>query len=184
MSQLSDAEYGALRETIRSRGGARPLAFLLGFSVWAAVLAGVLIWLPAPMASVIPLLILLATFEVVRSLHLGVERIGRYLQVFYEESARAGPPAGTPAWEHTAMMFGPTVPGAGVHPFFLALFLLADLVNVLAVVLPGPIMVEWTTLAVPHIAFAIWMIYCDRGMRKQRATELARYRAIRKELAQ
>jgi hypothetical protein len=183
MSRLPDAEYDALRQTIRSRGGTRPLAFLLGFSTWAVVLAGVLAWLPNPMASVIPLLVLLATFEVVRSLHLGVERIGRYLQVFYEEGASGSAPTATPAWEHTAMIFGPSVPGAGVHPFFLPLFLLAGLANFLAVVFPGPIMIEVATLAVPHVAFVIWMIYCDRGMRKQRATELARYRALRQELA-
>ena len=34
------------------------------------------------------------------------------------------------------------------------------------------------TLAVPHVAFVVWMLYCDRAMRKQRATELARYRAL------
>jgi hypothetical protein len=179
MNDAAGREYAALRETIRSRGGARPLAFLSGLIAWAAVLIGVLTWLPSPLASVVPLLVLLATFEVVRSLHLGVERIGRYIQVFFEENPSSSGTTTAPAWEHTAMAFGPSVPGAGVHPYFLPVFLMATIVNFLAVVFPGPVMVELVTLAVPHVAFAIWLIYCDIGMRKQRGTELARFRALR-----
>jgi hypothetical protein len=131
--------------------------------------------------AVVPLLVLLATFEVTRALHLGIERIGRYLQAFYEEDAGAEAPLTKPAWERTAMMFGPTLPGAGGHPFFLAVFLLATFVNFLAVVLPAPMLVEMVTLAAPHVAFIVWMLYCDRGMRRQRTTELARYRALKKD---
>ena len=146
-----------------------------GLGSWAVVLAAVLVWLPVPLAATLPLLMLAGTFEAVRVLHLGVERIGRYLQVFYEESAGAGPPA----WERTAMDFGPSLPGAGGHPFFLPLFAMATVVNGLAVILPGPILVEAITLAVPHLAFVLWMLYCDRGMRRQRASDLARYREMK-----
>ena len=53
------------------------------------------------------LLLLVATFEAVRTLHLGVERIGRYLQVFHEPE----PPApGDARWEHVAMALGPGSP--------------------------------------------------------------------------
>ncbi len=179
MDDVASREYAALRETIRSRGGARPIAFLLGLIGWAAVLAGVLAWVATPIASVVPLLILLATFEVVRSLHLGVERIGRYIQVFFEEVPSGIAPTAPPAWEHTAMAFGPSLPGAGVHPYFLAVFFMATAVNFLAVLFPSPVLVELSTLAVPHVAFAIWLIRCDVAMRKQRATELARFRALR-----
>jgi hypothetical protein len=179
MADVAEHEYAALRETIRARGGVRPIAFLVGVGVWAATLLGVLAWLGQPLASVIPLLVLLATFEVVRSLHLGVERIGRYIQVFFEETEGGLAGMRPPAWERTAMAFGPSVPGAGVHPYFAAVFLLATVVNFLAVLLPGPVPVELATLAVPHLAFAVWLAYCDRGMRKQRATELARFRALR-----
>jgi hypothetical protein len=182
MSSFSEREYQALRATIQTRGGARPFAFLAGLGLWAAALVTVLAWLPYPMASVVPLLMLAATFEVVRSFHLNVERIGRYLQVFYEEGDNGSPPTGPPAWEHTAMVFGPRVPGAGGHPLFLPVFVLAVLVNYLAVVLPGPLPIELWTLAVPHAAFVGWMAYCDRGMRKQRAIELARYRALKDSL--
>ena len=93
MNSLADREYEALRATIQGRGGARPLAFLAGLAAWAVVLAAVLAWLPNPIASTVPLLLLLGTFEVVRALHLNVERIGRYIQVFYEEGPGGSPPS-------------------------------------------------------------------------------------------
>ena len=152
---------------------------LAGIAFWGLTLVGVLAWLPYPIAGTIPLLLLIATFEVNRMLHLGVERIGRYLQVFYEEPQTTG--AGTPAWEHTAMSFGPTVPGAGGHPLLLPLFLFATLINFLSVVLPGPVPIELGVMTVPHVSFAIWTLYADKGMRQQRTRELERYRALRQE---
>jgi hypothetical protein len=113
MNQLRVEEYRALRETIRARGGLRLALCLFGLVAWALTLVAVLAWLPNPIAGSIPLLLLISTFEINRILHLGVERIGRYLQVFYEDREAAG--TETPAWEHTAMSFGPTVPGAGGH---------------------------------------------------------------------
>ena len=102
MTDRAAHEFTVLRDTIRARGGTRPLAFLGGLIAWAALLIVVVVWLPLPLASLIPLLVLLSTFEVVRTLHLGVERIGRYLQVFHEESDDARLTARTPAWETTA----------------------------------------------------------------------------------
>ena len=164
------------------RGSARPVVFLTGLIAWAAGVIGVLAWLGQPLASAVPLLLLLATFEAVRTLHLGVERIGRYLQVFFEENdagARGSAPTSPPAWERIAMAMGPTLPGAGGHPYFLPVFFMATGVNFLCVLLPEPVMVELAALAVPHAAFVIWLLHCDRGMRKQRGTELARFRALR-----
>ena len=182
MDTLSSLEYRALRDTIRTRGGARPLALLLGLGIWASLLVAVLVWLPNPIASVIPLLLLVATFEVVRTLHLSVERIGRYVQVFFEEGDGGRSPTHPPAWEHTAMVFGPRLPGAGGHPLFLPIVVFAAIANYLAVLMPGPVPVELLTLAVPHLACIVWMIVCDRGMRAQRTTELARYRALKESL--
>ena len=34
----------------------------------------------------------------------------------------------------------------------------------------------------PHVAFVAWMLYCDRGMRAQRAKELTRYRELKDSL--
>jgi hypothetical protein len=182
IDQLQSLEFRILRDTIRARGGLRLTLSLAGLAVWALTLVAVLAWLPYPIAGTIPLLLLAATFEVNRMLHLGVERIGRYLQVFYEESSVAS--NGPPAWEHTAMHFGPTAPGAGGHPLLLPLFIFATLINFLSVVLPGPIPLELGVMTVPHVSFVIWTLFADRGMRQQRARELERYRALRQERGQ
>lgn len=179
MDDYAGREFTVLRDTVRSRGNLRPVVLLIGVGAWSAMLIAVLAWLPNPLASAVPLVVLLATLEVLRSLHLGVERIGRYIQVFFEEDPSGGAPTAAPAWEHTAMQFGPSVPGAGGHPYFLAVFLVATVVNFLAVLFPGPLPIELATLAVPHVAFIVWLIYCDRGMRKQRTAELARFRELR-----
>jgi hypothetical protein len=178
MPDLAAREYSSLRDTIRSRGSLRVIVVLAGITAWAAALIAVLAWLPNPIASTVPLVVLLTTFEAARTLHLGVERIGRYLQVFFEQDT-SGSPLGGPSWEHTAMAFGPSLPGAGGHPYFLAVFLIATVVNFLAVLFPGPLPIEMATLSVPHVAFIVWLLYCEWGMRRQRIAELSRFRELR-----
>jgi hypothetical protein len=169
-------EFRALRYTIAQRGTTRVVLQCAGLLAWAAALLAVLVWLPVPVAAAIPLLILIATFEAGRTLHLGVERIGRYLQVFHEADSARGDAA---QWEHVVMAMGPRVPGVGGHPLGLPLFAMATVVNGLAVVLPGPQMIEWATMLVPHVAFVAWMLVCDRRMRAQRATELKAFQQLR-----
>lgn len=181
MTEPSSHEYRALRDTIRSRGTARLSLLIGGFASWAVVLTMILVWLPNPVAATIPLLILVASFEANRVLHLGVERIGRYLQVFFEEGVAevSGRSITPPAWERAAMILGPTMPGAGGHPLFLPVFLSATIVNFLAVLLPGPLPIELGAFSVPHLAFIAWILYADRGMRRQRGSELQRFRELR-----
>jgi hypothetical protein len=179
MTDLAALEYASLRATIQSRSLARPLILMAGIVFWAALLLALLIWLPQPVTAAVPLLVLATTFEVVRSLHLGIERIGRYVQTFFEEDAGDEALFAPPSWERTAMTFGPTVPGAGGHPLYLPIFILATSLNLLAVMLPEPVLVEMAAMAVPHSAFVVWMLYCDRAMRRQRIDELARFRSLK-----
>ncbi|MGE0040033.1 MAG: hypothetical protein AB7H88_00165 [Vicinamibacterales bacterium] len=176
MDGLAADEYRVLRETIAARGSLRVTLLVAGVAAWAVVLVLVLAWVPNPVASAIPLVLLVATFEAMRGLHAGVERIGRYLQVFHEP---AGPAAAPPAWERTAMAFGPSLPGAGGHPLFVPVLLVATAANYLAVLLPGPLPIELAALAVPHAAFVAWMLVADRAARRQRATELARFQELK-----
>lgn len=167
-----------LRKTIAQRGALRPILALCGTGIWAAILTAVLVLLPYPVAASIPLLILVVTFEVIRPLHFGAERIGRYLQVFYEEQGEPGRALGdTPSWERVAMSFG-SVPGVGGHPLFVPAFLLATAINYLAVLLPQPVAIEMSVMAIPHLAFIAWLVAADRAMRNQRAIELARLREM------
>jgi hypothetical protein len=179
MDRHRRSEYVILRRTIAQRGALRPILALAGLAIWVATLIAVLAVLPYPVAAAIPLLALVVTFEVIRPLHFGAERIGRYLQVFYEEDGEPGRALhDTPAWERVAMSFG-TVPGVGGHPLFVPLFFMATAMNFLAVLLPRPEAVELSVMAIPHLAFIAWLIAADRAMRTQRAIELARFRELR-----
>lgn len=178
MERHARSEYLILRKTIAHRGALRPILALTGIGIWAACLVAVLAWLPYPVAAAIPLAVLAATFEVIRPLHFGAERIGRYIQVFYEDAGDPGRPlSDTPSWERVAMSFG-AVPGVGGHPLFVPIFFLATLINYLGVVIPGPVDVELAVLSIPHLAFIAWIVAADRAMRAQRAIELARMREL------
>lgn len=181
MDRSAAPEYRVLRETIATRGTLRPVLALSGIAGWAMILTAVLVWIPYPVAAIIPLLVLLATFEVIRPLHFGAERIGRYLQVFYEEDGQPERKLSeTPSWERVAMRLS-AVPGTGGHPLFVPVFFLATIVNTLPVLLAQPraTPIELTALGVPHAAFLIWLFNADRAMRKQRAVELEQFRALR-----
>ena len=102
-AQLDRDEYASLRRAIAGRGQLRTTLFVAGLASWALVLVAILVTLPYPLVSIVPLTLLLGVFEAIRPLHTGAERIGRYLQVFYEERGEPGRPlAETPSWERTA----------------------------------------------------------------------------------
>ena len=115
-------EYRALRETIRERGTARIWVVLAGLTSWAGLAIATTALAVLPIATFLPLLVLAATFEIVFSLHTGVERVGRYIQVFFEDETIGG-------WEHEAMAYGRAFPGSGPDPLFGFYFWLATRVQ-------------------------------------------------------
>ena len=78
-------EYRALRATIRERGTARVWIFVAGLAAWAASAIATTALAAPPLATLLPLLVLAAGFEALVTVHIGVERIGRYVQVFLED---------------------------------------------------------------------------------------------------
>src|SRR5206468_352278 len=124
-------EYRALRETIRERGTARVWVFLAGVVAWGALTIATAALAALPIATLLPLLVLASAFEAVFSLHLGIERIGRYLQVFFEEDG---------GWEHRAMEVGRPVPGS--DSLFTGFFLAATILNFVPVVIAEPVQAE------------------------------------------
>jgi hypothetical protein len=165
-------EYSALRATIRERGTARVWVFLAGLALWAASTIATAALVSLPVAVLLPLLALAATFEVVFALHTGVERIGRYLQVFFE-----GP--GERNWEHTAMAFGRMFPGRGSDPLFTAYFASATVLNLMPAALARPVAIEWVVVGLPHVLF---IAYLWRGRQRsavQRAVDLERFERLK-----
>ena len=167
-------EYIALRATIRERGTARVWIVLLGTIGWAgATLATAAVATP-PLLTLIPLLVLATTFEIVFALHTGVERVGRYIQVFLEE------PRGKVGWEHRIMEFG----RAGerrfsTDPLFAQSFLLGVVLNLVAALTSGPIAIEWAVLGIAHALLAGRILTARRKAAAQRAEDLARFKEIR-----
>src|SRR5438132_3384073 len=117
MTARKREEYRALRATIRERSTTRMWVFLAGLVAWAALTIATAALAALPVATLLPLLILAGTFEAVFSLHTGVERIGRYVQVFFEEGG---------GWETTAMAFGRSLAGSRTDPLFVVFFFLAS----------------------------------------------------------
>jgi hypothetical protein len=168
---LSTAEYEALRATIRERGSVRVCSILIGFAVWGALLIA-LAASDLPTAAVLaPLVVLAATFEINFFIHTGVERVGRYIQVFYEErSSLTG-------WETTAMNYGTAFPQAGMDPIFSAVFLLAALVNFFtSMALAGE---GWNLVSlVAHLGFSYRIVRARQSAAAQRALDLDRFRQL------
>ena len=80
------AEYEALRSTIRERGSVRMCLILVGVIAWGVLTLALNASEFERAATLVPLMVLITTFEISFFIHTGVERVGRYLQVFYEDS--------------------------------------------------------------------------------------------------
>ena len=167
-------EYNALRATIRERGTTRMWVVLAGTAAWAAVALVTVALAAAPILTLIPLLVLATAFEITFALHTGVERVGRYIQVFFEE------PAGHGAWEHRIMEFGRS--GArrlSTDPLFVRGFLIGVALNLATATVSGPVAVEWAVLGIAHALLAVRILASRREASGQRAADLARFREIK-----
>ena len=160
-------EYTALRATITQRGTVRTCVFVLGLAAWGMVsLAATFISIP--LVTVLPLILLAGTFEAVFALHVGAERIGRYLQVFHEDR-----------WEQTAMAFGAPLAGTGSDPLFAVLFGLAAITNFVPVLLAQPVRIELAIIGGAHGLFIVRLIVARQVAGRQRAADLERFRQIK-----
>jgi len=171
---LSDTEYAVLRRTIAGRGTARMILFPITMIGWAALALVVLTFAEAPVASLYPLAVLVGGFEAIHALHVGVERIGRYLQVYYENADMG------PRWETTVMAVGPALPGGGIDPLFSLVFASATFVNIIPALAlqPRATSTEIGVIGVLHLAVVIRIVRARGAAARQRAVELETFRAI------
>ncbi|HEX5214288.1 MAG TPA: hypothetical protein VFV98_02435 [Vicinamibacterales bacterium] len=177
--ELSVEEYRELRATIRERGSVRLFVALITFVTWAALTVAIQSWLSATWFSLLPLLVLAAGFETILSLHVGVERIGRFIQVFYEGDA-----GGLPGWEHAAMDAKPRVPALRIDPLFSSLFLVATVLNLVLALLVRvtgdvnevALWVELVGFSFVHAILVARVLAARRFARSQREVDLETYR--------
>jgi hypothetical protein len=172
-SSHQQEEYRALRQTIAQRGTAKIWILVAGFLGWAGLTMATAIWASLPVATFLPLLVLAVTFEAIFSMHVGVERIGRYIQVFHEVEATG--------WEHTAMAFGRPLKGTGTDPLFVAHFVIATVLNFIPALLvePPPVHLELTVVGVAHLLFIGRMFLARRSAGRQRAADLKRFEEMK-----
>lgn len=175
-------EFRALRATIRERGSLRVGLAVVGLAVWAALHLTVQIWVPMPVTSLVPLLVLAGVFEGVFALHVGVERIGRYLEAAYEADDITG--LAGPRWEHAAHAFGRGVTDAAgrLDPLFATFFILATILNLVPVVIETwtPPFVELGVYGGLHLVFIGRVARGRRFARRQRGQELELFARLTK----
>ncbi len=167
-------EYRALRATIRERGTARVWIFVVGFGIWGGLVVATASIASLPEATLLPLLVLAAVFEAVFALHTGVERVGRYIQVFYE-----GETPDSSNWEYTAMAFGRAFSGSASDPLFGRFFWIATVLNFIPAVLAGAIPVEWTVIGLAHLVFVVRVAVAERHAARQRAVDLDHFQKLK-----
>ena len=162
-------EYRALRGTIRERGTARICIFVLGLIAWAGLVLGSAALSAPPVETLLPLLVLAGVFEAVFALHIGVERIGRYIQVFLEDGA---------GWETAAMAYGQSYRG-GPDALFTFVFVAATALNFLPVMVADPVVVEVVAIGAAHLCLVARIVFARREAGRQRATDLERFQKIK-----
>jgi hypothetical protein len=172
MSDFSQSEYEALRSTIRERGTARLCAVLAGLAVWGALAIALLLAELQGAITLVPFVVLAATFEINFFIHTGVERIGRYIQIFYEEHT------GATGWETIAMSYGAKFP-SGLDPLFSLIFAVAAAINFLSALAVAERRPGWIGLSlVAHVAFGYRIVSARKLAAAQRALDLDRFRGL------
>jgi hypothetical protein len=162
-------EYKALRETIRERGTARVWVFAVGVLGWAGIVIAVLALALPPVTVILPLVWLAAAFEAVLALHVGVERVGRYLLVFHAD-----------AWEKAAGTFGPVKGAAVVDPLFARFFVLAAVANLIPLLATTPIVQELVLVVGVHVVFGARIAIARMAAARQRRVDTGRFEQLRR----
>jgi hypothetical protein len=170
MSVPEQERYRALRATIRQRGTARVWIFVTGVWVWASLTVATAALAAPPVAALVPLLVLAATFEAVYALHVGVERIGRYLEVFFDDS-----------WESAAMAFGRPAGAAAIDPLFTLVFALAALFNFMPVLVALPSPQEWIFIGGVHALFGVRVVFAKLTASRQRGIDRERFLVLKRD---
>ncbi len=171
-TERDQEEYTALRATIRERGTARVCLFVVGFVAWGALAVATAALTSIPVASLLPLLVLAAVFEAVFALHIGVERVGRYLQVFHETGDGA-------AWERTAMAFGRPKGAAVADGLFVIPFLLGALFNIVPALIAQATPAEIVFVGGAHALFVLRLAVARAAAARQRDVDLERFRQLK-----
>lgn len=168
---IREAEFAALRQTIAARGTVRVVLAVTVVVAWAVLALIQGLYSDLPLLAMVPLTVLVGGFEAVWALQVGVERIGRFIQVRHESEDGA-------SWETSAMRASPGLPGSGADPLFTLVFAVASLVNLGVAFVAGPTPVEVVLLFAAHAALLLRLARARMLAGRQRRVDLEAFRAI------
>jgi hypothetical protein len=170
MTPREQEEYSALRATIRARGTTRIWVFVAGLVAWAALVIATAALAAMPVATLLPLLVLAGVLEAVFATHTGAERIGRYIQVFFEEEG---------GFEQVMLRYGESFPGSGGDPLFTNVFIAAAVLNFVPAIIAGPVAIEVVVVGSAHVLFLARLVAARREAVRQRAVDLERFQKLK-----
>ena len=168
------AEFTVLRQTIAARGTARVLLAAATVSLWATLATVLGLFSDLPLLALVPLCALAAGYEAVWALHVGAERIGRFIQVVHETEP------GQASWETTVMQLGRDLPGGGVNPLFSVVFGAASVVNFAAAFAAEPTPLEVVLLCAGHVAVLLRLVQTRVLAGRQRQADLKALAAVQR----
>ena len=168
---IREAEFAALRQTIAARGTVRVVLAVTVVVAWATLASLCGLFSDLPLLAIVPLTVLIGGFETVWALHVGVERIGRFIQVSYESNDGA-------SWETSAMRASPGLPGSGTDPLFAMVFALASLVNLGVAFVAEPTPLEIILLFAAHAGLLLRLARARMVAGRQRRADLDAFKAI------
>jgi hypothetical protein len=122
-------EFRALRAAIRERAIARVVLLAVSWVGWAALATAIMLVLPAVPLLVLPLVVLLAAFEVNLGIVRAAARIGTYLRVVFEERRAV------PGWETALADLARRHPNTAGDPLFFWVFVAVLCANYLCVII-------------------------------------------------
>ena len=174
-------EFRALRATIRDRAIARVILLAISWVGWAAIATAIMLVLPATPLLALPLVLVLAAFEVNLVAVRATDRICDYLRVVFEERRAV------PGWETASADLAGRHPAATADPLFFWIFVAVLCANYLCVVVAvgetadpsARVREDSLDLAVAtvlHGAVLLRFVLARRGLVSGRAGELERLR--------
>ena len=174
-------EFRALRATIRDRAIARVILLAISWVGWAAIATAIMLVLPATPLLALPLVVVLAAFEVNLGTVRATERICDYLRVVFEERRAV------PGWETATADLAGRRPATAGDALFFWIFVAVLCANYLCVVVAvgetadpsARVREDSLDLAVAtvlHGAVLLRFVLARRGLVSGRAGELERLR--------
>jgi hypothetical protein len=176
-------EFRALQAAIRERTSARLLFLAIAWVGWASLATAIMLVLPAAPLLVLPLVLLLASFEVNLGIIRGVEHIGAYLRLAFEERRAV------PGWETASADLARRYPRGVADPVLFWPFVAVLGANYLCVVLAAgetadPAIhvredsLDLALVTALHAAVLVRFVFGRRGLASGREREFQKIRAV------